>query len=77
MSFFKKAKPYLKVLGLISVFAFFFINQFLCIVSLGSGDLATLWYQSCILIGFIAIFYIIKIRKFYTCFRDYLEFVFL
>ena len=65
MSFFKKAKPYLKVLGLISVFAFLFINQFLGIASLGSGDLATLWYQSCILIGFIAIFYIIKIHKFY------------
>lgn len=63
----KTIKSYLKVFSLILIFAFLFFNTILDqpIMVLGTGNLAELWYQNHIVIGFIAIFYIIKLHKFH------------
>ncbi|MDR1364828.1 MAG: CPBP family intramembrane metalloprotease [Oscillospiraceae bacterium] len=62
-------KPYLKIFSLITIFILFLMLQLS--EELGNlrlpfnGQLGTLTYWNCILIGFISIFYIFKIKKFY------------
>ncbi len=64
-----QVKSYLKVISLFAMFLLLFIfsilKNYFNISIVVVGNLASLWYWNYILIGFIALFYIFKIHKFY------------
>ena len=49
----------------LALFVFSLLKSYYNINIIITGNLATLWYWNYILIGFIALFYILKIHKFY------------